>query len=475
VYVSSIYNFRVPVEGGALLYNSRTGNVLKVNGQDSDALLDLLTGPPKHISHDHLPSESAAILLNKEFLVAQEFDELREIRLAFARARHETPMVVTITTTMDCNLGCYYCYESRTGDYLKANDARDLAESIVGRARSAGRHKLHIDWYGGEPLLNIDFMEAFATIFQPLCDDNNIRHEASIISNGTNWPSNPVDFVLRHKIRQVQISLDGLRENHNKRRRFRNAVERGFRSSFDEAIALIDKLFRHVRVDVRLNLDRRNLPDVSGLVQLFRDKKWFEGPFPVVVQPARLGSYTEKSAFMRSYELAADEFDRARTEIRRLVGGEATVEEAESPDGFPSPRRSVCAALAKDSFVIGADYLEYRCGLQVGERHRSPGPIRSAGSFHGIPIAVEQAGGESTDREWWERFDPTTLSTCARCSFLPVCWGGCPKKHLEKDGHAIAEQGEFWRSNLARLVATNVNGVTPLDHRYQVSDQFRRP
>src|SRR5207248_9209388 len=56
----------------------------------------------------------------------------------------------------------------------------------------------------------------------------------------------------------------------------------------------------------------------------------------------------------------------------------------------------------------------------------------------------------AADDLWWQQFDPTGLPTCSRCSFLPICWGGCPKKHLEQDEHAIAEQGAYWRKNLPR-------------------------
>jgi uncharacterized protein len=56
------------------------------------------------------------------------------------------------------------------------------------------------------------------------------------------------------------------------------------------------------------------------------------------------------------------------------------------------------------------------------------------------------------DASWWAAFDPTSLPSCSTCSFLPICWGGCPKKHLEGDQHAIREQGRYWRTNLPRMI-----------------------
>jgi uncharacterized protein len=89
-----------------------------------------------------------------------------------------------------------------------------------------------------------------------------------------------------------------------------------------------------------------------------------------------------------------------------------------------------------------------------------------------LPV-LASTGDPAVEMAWWDAFDPTQLPTCARCSFLPICWAGCPKKHLEGDTHAIAEQGAYWRRNVARLVAEGV-GATMLDEvEFSPADQFR--
>jgi hypothetical protein len=56
------------------------------------------------------PRTLSATLRRGGFLVEQTFDELGAIRERYREARGRTPMVLTLTTTQDCNLGCYYCY-----------------------------------------------------------------------------------------------------------------------------------------------------------------------------------------------------------------------------------------------------------------------------------------------------------------------------------------------------------------------------
>ncbi|MFF2619185.1 hypothetical protein [Kitasatospora sp. NPDC058046] len=55
--------------------------------------------------------------------------------------------------------------------------------------------------------------------------------------------------------------------------------------------------------------------------------------------------------------------------------------------GFPHPKTSVCGALAEGSAVVGADGLEYRCGLQVGEQHRAVGRLRALPTA-ALPLTV---------------------------------------------------------------------------------------
>lgn len=147
---------------------------------------------------------------------------------------------------------------------------------------------------------------------------------------------------------------------------------------------------------------------------------------------------------MRAFELTLADFDTERAKVRARLDGIGQIEESEAPDGYPHPRTSVCAALSDASTVLGADKALYRCGLQVGEAGRAVGQLDP----------LEETSNPMPDQNFWEGFDPTRLPTCGHCSFLPVCWGGCPKKHLERDMHAIGEQGRYWRSNLPRMIAT---------------------
>nr|WP_252393711.1 radical SAM protein [Candidatus Rhodoblastus alkanivorans] len=364
---------------------------------------------------------------------------------------------------MDCNLGCYYCYEERSGHALKSTDVAAIVDLAKRFVTGSGRHSLHVDWYGGEPLLNLEFLEAASLELQEYCEREGVSYVASIISNGTLWPGDVEAFVARNRIRQVQISFDGLQTNHDKRRRYRRDHDNACDSSFAEAVNLVDRLVRCVRVDLRFNIDRANSGDLVPFIRFAKDRGWFNAVFPAVFQPARLASYSEASDFMRKYELSLDEFDALRAIVRNEIGTGARIEESEIPDGFPRPKTSVCAALAANSLVVGADGLTYRCGLQAGETKRAVGTLEDR----------SHVTAAWNDQSWWEAFDPTSAPSCSKCSFLPICWGGCPKKHLEGDVHAIQEQGRYWRNNLLRLIAHTAGIEAPRETVVADALQFR--
>ena len=463
-YKSSRYNFSIALVDGHALFNARTGSVVRFRGADAADFCQTLCSVPSLVRLRQFPTRVAAILRAGGFVVQSGFDELDAIAALYRRARVEAPVVLTLTTTMDCNLGCYYCYEERSPDRLSLDSVSKIVSLARERLVRSRKKSLHVDWYGGEPLLNMEFIEAASAALQALCGELDVSYSASAISNGTRWPNAVGDFVARHRIRQVQISFDGMPTNHNRRRRYVRGREEPT-SSFDAAAATVDHLLDHVRVDVRYNVDRSNQADILEFIEFARSRGWFSKKHPAVIQPARLAAYSDASSFMRKHELSLDEFDRLRADVRDAVAGEAAVEESEAPEGAAFPKVHVCAALAHDSDVIGADGRLYRCGLQVSEGARSLGTLPHRRS---LPLA--QVAG---DAEFWASFDPTRAPNCSRCSFLPVCWGGCPKRHLEGDRHALAEQGAYWRKNLPRLIAARMGAVNLKSSEFSERDQFR--
>ncbi len=472
-YQTSRYNFFVPTIEATLLYNSLHGSVVGLGSAQAAKLASALAKPGVAVFEDDLPPELFLQLSEGHFVVPPGTDELALIKERFRKARNDAPAILTITTTMDCNLGCYYCYEERSGDQLTQQG--DL-EALVAEARRLvtrqNKTTLHVDWYGGEPLLNVEFLEVASARLCALADELGVHYEASILTNGTCWPEDVGAFVARHRIVRVQIPFDGLKENHDKRRHYRKGYAPSEdASSFELAAALVGKLLDHTRVDIRCNIDRSNGSDFVGLIRFAREQGWFDKRFAAVIQPARLTKYSEHTSFMHKAELVRSDFDTVREEIERAVPTHVEVQNSKVA-AFPEPRFSVCAALNEDAVVVGANGSLYRCGLQVGEKHRVVGELHGAAAKPDNKRHLPLLGAAGNDVEFWRTFDPTERPRCSACTFLPICWSGCPKVHLEGDALAIARQGEYWRTNLPRQVANGLGLTLDGEYAFSAQDQF---
>ena len=102
--------------------------------------------------------------------------------------------------------------------------------------------------------MNLEFLEQASLALQAYCAAEGISYHASAISNGTHWPNNVGYFVARHRIRQVQISFDGLKAKSRSASTLPGRLPTApDASSFDRASSLVGQLLRHARVNVRCN------------------------------------------------------------------------------------------------------------------------------------------------------------------------------------------------------------------------------
>ena len=65
-----------------------------------------LASRPHAVDTESFPDILLADLLGGSFLVPASLDELQAVHDRFWEARGETPLALTLTTTLDCNLGC---------------------------------------------------------------------------------------------------------------------------------------------------------------------------------------------------------------------------------------------------------------------------------------------------------------------------------------------------------------------------------
>ena len=129
----------------------------------------------------------------------------------------ETPELVTLELTQQCNLRCDYCYYSGAYKYERTHNDKTMPTSIIDKIikdyfANAQTPTQYLGFYGGEPLLQFGkikyAVESLSKLgFQPIF---------SMTTNGILFTDEIIDFCIEHGF-MLTISFDG--KDHDKHRK----------------------------------------------------------------------------------------------------------------------------------------------------------------------------------------------------------------------------------------------------------------
>lgn len=110
---------------------------------------------------------------------------------------------LTLTLTSRCNLGCSYCYVPKDGK--KDMDA-SVARAAVDLLGESPRSGLTLSFFGGEPFLALDAMQAALARASEVLDG---RHHVTCTTNGMAMGARACGLVREHAV-ELAMSLDGM-------------------------------------------------------------------------------------------------------------------------------------------------------------------------------------------------------------------------------------------------------------------------
>lgn len=396
-------------------------------------------------------------LIDAQYLVEENLDELDSLRQRYRIRQNEDPLLVTVVPTMDCNLGCYYCYEEKYPSRMSLDTCDRIYDYIVHDLSTRNQKRMHLGWFGGEPMLNRDAIDYLSAKLWPYCKTANIRYSVSMVSNGTVWPSDPQecrDFVLRNKIGSIQFSFDGLAKNHNNRRHYINGNSRHEVSSFDALSRTVEALRGIVKQYLRLNLDKGNKNDVQELIEYFRVRGWFDSGSKIYPYLAALSPYTDACTSVNQTAVDPKEFDEMENGFRDSLGRYIDLSEfvyANYPRALPLN----CSAVAKHSVIFGPDGEMYKCPHDLGVKSMTHGhldqTVNSSASLFQI-LNNRSNSAERSAAHDYPSYDPFANSTCSQCRYLPNCLGGCPKEKFDDRQYYLGSICETWETIFEPMV-----------------------
>lgn len=140
----------------------------------------------------------------------------------------------------ECNLACVYC-AAGTKPTVKIPNLNPLiglkwVNRIIEHAANHAVRKIEVEFTGGEPLANTDFLTATIEYLLARAGENRIEPHISVVSNLTIVGPKQIEFLKKHPV-SLNCSLDGDEDAQNGQRPF--ATGKG---SFSAVVRNLQKL-----------------------------------------------------------------------------------------------------------------------------------------------------------------------------------------------------------------------------------------
>jgi len=336
-----------------------------------------------------------SFLTSKVVIVVDNFNDLQYLNSVIKQHNQPMPSQVslTIAPTLNCNFRCLYCYEEKTARQVlfMSKETADNVIKFIRHQLQGPNASVSISWYGGEPLLA---MNTIYYISQEIKKVIGNRLYSEVTTNGFLLTEKVAKMLQECNVGHAQITIDGLKETHDKRRPF---IGKGI-SSFDTIVKNIQQNAKYFeRINLRINVDKQNKDEIPELVDYLRSIF----PSNVNYYFARTRFESPGTSFSRSYYFTEKEY--ADFMIKHP-----------SYNVLLNPGYS-CGATNPSSHVIDPNGNLFRCWNEVGQKERSVGDV-----VNGIT---------NWDRYTrWMNFGTDMLSNkCKQCSIVGLCVGGlCP-------------------------------------------------
>ena len=430
----SRFNVQVPLaeRNEVFLMNTFSDAQLLVSA-DVTGLIDRVARGDGAFTADELATVNE--LAENGFLVPSEAEEQRQIREFFTNVREDTEqMKVTVLTTLQCNFACDYCFQGDHGDYNKfaakmtLETALKTAQWIESRLDEVRPKKLHLTFFGGEPLLNLPVAYYLAERCHGICEERGIPLSISIITNGLLLTPEVVDRLTPFGLYGVKVTLDGDRDVHNRMRPLR-----GKQGTFDKIIDNLRRVAGKVSITIGGNFDESSWDSYPALLEFLRQQEFADQIAKINFKPIIKAPEPEQPKGFIPLTLVSGSEKLGGTCMTTMgAGGSKSsgpcdschfVDEKMSflrdetrKHGFPTPdglHMGPCEIHRRHAYTIGPDGSLYACPGFTGEATQSTGHIE------GLEETWRRAAAERFDRLQAHKEE------CGDCSFVPVCGGGC--------------------------------------------------
>ena len=391
----SIYNFIEKNNHFYLIYNLLQSTCVILNDQEYQQFQSFSTD-----------EKTTNTLLKLGMYVEDNIQEEDIVHFRSKRASvFNNVQFYRIYSSLACNAKCPYCYEKGVAfTHMTIQTAQSVCRFIMQNVKP--NSTLLVEWFGGEPLINMPIIDYVSKRLKTACRKKNIVFKANMVSNGFLFDEKVVKKAVNvWNLTRVQITLDGLKETYEKIKGFaeKNAFEKVLRN-----IKIL--LDANVFVSIRLNYDENNLNEILQLIT-FLGKNFAK----------------YKNLYVYAKKIMAPELDNSLTAsedldiviLKQLLKNKLIKNVLNT---IPT-RFNACIAKQVDSFVILPNGDVGKCSQALNDGD----------------VVGNIVGGinENKIARWC---NPNLPEKCNHCKLLPMCYGGCAYEYFLHKNFCFASE-----------------------------------
>ena len=352
-------------------------------------------------------------LIRKGIIVENTYDDVSSC-ISNINQELDSPknLKITINPTLDCNLRCWYCYESHSkGSKMETEVLESTKKYLKKRIETPSVETINLSFFGGEPLLGfqhtilplLEFVSHNCDIHQKVFAYN-ITTNATLLSH-----SHLLKMLSISRNLHLQIPFDGGKDYHNKTKHYANG-----RGSYERVVRNVKFALDHkISTTIRCNYTNDNISSFHSLLDDFKeysDVKTLFISFQKVWQVQKRPETSKVLNDLRDYASS--------------LGFHTNLDD-------PEYRIMRCYADYSDNIVINYNGDIYHCTARNFTSENSEGHINDNGDI---------ITSENSLKRQQKRF----LKSCFSCDILPIC-GVCSQNKLESDECPSGNNEPKWK------------------------------
>ena len=395
-------------ENGQEYYNTLSNALMEID-KESYSLLFESRNTQKLSTADFDEDLWEALCINN-IISDNDTDDYLKYKASITNIRKQrTGMHLTLAPTMDCCFRCHYCFEKyKEKKYMTP----EIMDQIIKYVTSYPELKnIKITWFGGEPLMAVPQIEEFYDKFRDIWQEPFI---SNIITTGYHIDKESIRVMQKVGISSVQITLDGMKETHNKVKHLPSGED-----VFERILSNIELLndsAPEINITIRVNLTLENKEEYIPLHKLCLTR--FYGRSNITISPAFVLDRGTGDICRSNNNIFFGHIERSKFILNLAKNGINSVFVR-----YPEPFFNECAIRNEMAIAFDPEGYAYKCWEVIGNKEYAIGKLNDDGILTDInqTILNRQLYGADT-------FDDPI---CSQCKYLPICNGGCPIQRIE--------------------------------------------